>query len=150
MTADGSDDNLINLEGVERGTYSFMDVDTTPEPLEDVLPISPAPADEENSPGSRNEDESETEEEGILLRLGMGWFRGVITREVQARTSDRYDFRVFLETDGSTRSVKLPLAKKSWIGPRQRDLGRCYCATPTSTLQRTARARARTSSRTMW
>ena len=65
MTADGSDDNLINLEGVERGTYSFMDVDTTPEPLEDVLPISPAPADEENSPGSRNEDESETEEEGV-------------------------------------------------------------------------------------
>ena len=65
MTADGSDDNLINLEGVERGTYFFMDVDTTPEPLEDVLPISPAPADEENSPGSRNEDESETEEEGV-------------------------------------------------------------------------------------
>ena len=55
-TADGSDDNLINLEGVERGTYSFMDVDTTPEPLEDVLPISPAPADEENPPGSNDED----------------------------------------------------------------------------------------------
>ena len=31
MTADGSDDNLINLEGVEQGTYSFMDVDTTPD-----------------------------------------------------------------------------------------------------------------------
>ena len=65
MTADGSDDNLINLEGVERGTYSFMDVDTTPEPLEDVLLISPAPADEENPPGSRDEDESETEGEGV-------------------------------------------------------------------------------------
>ena len=49
----------------------------------------------------------------ILLRLGMGWFRGVITRKAQARTSDRYDFRVFLETDGGTRSVKLPLAKYS-------------------------------------
>ena len=169
MTADGSDDNLINLEGVERGTYSFMDVDTTSEPLEDVLSISPAPADEENPPGSSDESESESEEEGgksgggtrprqdvdelatmdtdddvaddeallplevpadyslvstapaaltralvhqdILLRLGMGWFRRVITRKAQARTSDRYDFRVFLETDGSTRSVKLPLAK---------------------------------------
>ena len=146
-----------------------MDVDTTPEPLEDVLPISPAPADEENPQGSSDEDESKTEEEGvrsggenkprqevnklatlgidddvadnevllplevpagyslvssalaaltrapvnqeILLRLGMGWFRGVITRKAQARTSDRYDFRVFLETDGSTRRVKLPLAK---------------------------------------
>ena len=175
MTADGSDDNLINLQGVEQGTYSFMDVDTSPEPLEDVLPISPAPADEENPPGSSDEDESETEEEGvmsggqqnrprpdvdelatldidddvaddeallplevpagyslvssaptaltralvnqeILLRLGMGWFRGVITRKAQARTSDRYDFRVFLETDGSTRSVKLPLAKYSVDG----------------------------------
>ena len=171
MTVDGSDDNLINLEGVEQGMYSFMDVDTTPEPLEDVLSISPAPADEENSPGSSDESESESEEEGvksgrggrprqdvdelatmdtdedvaddeillplevpagyslvsttpaaltralvhqeILLRLGMGWFRGVITRKAQARTSDRYDFRVFLETDGSTRSVKVPLAKYS-------------------------------------
>ena len=64
MTADGSDDNLINLQGVEQGTYSFMDVDASPEPLEDVLPISPAPADEENPPGSNDEDESETEEEG--------------------------------------------------------------------------------------
>ena len=52
----------------------------------------------------------------ILLRLGMGWFRGVITRKAQARTSDRYDFRVFLETDGSTRSMKLPLAKYSVDG----------------------------------
>ena len=66
MTADGSDDNLINLQGVEQGTYSFMDVDSSPEPLEDVLPISPAPADEENPPGSSDEDESETEEEGVI------------------------------------------------------------------------------------
>ena len=47
----------------------------------------------------------------ILLRLDMGWFKGVIKRKAQARTSDRYDFRVFLETDGSTRRLKLPLAK---------------------------------------
>ena len=169
MTADSSDNNFINLEGLERSTYFFMDVDTTPEPLENVLPISPAPAEKENPPGSSDEDESETEEEGVrsggenrprqevdelatldidddvaddeallplevpagyslvssepaaltqalvnqkvLLRLGMGWFRGVITRKAQARMSDRYDFRVFLETDGSTRSVKVPLVK---------------------------------------
>ena len=52
----------------------------------------------------------------ILLRLGMGWFRGVITRKAQARTSHLYDFRVFLETDGSTRSMKLPLAEYSVDG----------------------------------
>ena len=46
----------------------------------------------------------------------MGWFRGVITRKAQARTSHLYDFRVFLETDGSTRSMKLPLAKYSVAG----------------------------------
>ena len=162
MTADGSDDDLINLQGVERGTYSFMEVDTTPEPLEDALPISPAPADEENPPGSSDEEsESETDQvvneedvldmdddiadektllpfevpdgyslvgsapaaltqnlvnQEILLRLGMGWFRGVITRKAQGRTSHLYDFRVFLETDGSTRSMKLPLAKYSVDG----------------------------------
>ena len=27
MTADSSEDNLINIEGVERGTYSFMGVE---------------------------------------------------------------------------------------------------------------------------
>ena len=50
ITADGSDDNLINVEDMER-EFSFMDADSTPEPLEDVLPTSPAPADEEHLPG---------------------------------------------------------------------------------------------------
>ena len=156
MTADGSDDDLINIQGVERGTYSFMEVDTTSESLDDVLPISPAPADEEKPPGSSDEEESESEtEQGVdeeavldmdddiandeallqfegpdgysflssapaaltrnlvnqevLLRLGMGWFRRVITRKAQAHTSHLYEFRVFLETDGSTCSMKLPL-----------------------------------------
>ena len=45
-----------------------MDVDTTPEPLGDVLPISPAPANEKNPSGSTDEDESETEEEGVRSR----------------------------------------------------------------------------------
>ena len=49
----------------------------------------------------------------VMLRLCMDLFREVITRKAQARTNDRYDFRVFIETGGSTRSVKLPLAKYS-------------------------------------
>ena len=72
MTVDGSDDNLINLEGIEQGTYSFMDVDITPEPLEDVLSISPAPANEENPPGSSDESESESESESEEERVKSG------------------------------------------------------------------------------
>ena len=48
-----------------------------------------------------------------MLRLGVGWLKGIITRQVQARTRHLYDFRVFLDSDGSTRSVELPLAKYS-------------------------------------
>ena len=46
---------------------------------------------------------------GILLRLGMGWFGGVITRQSQERTRDVLDYRVQLEQDQSVRSTKLPL-----------------------------------------
>ena len=62
ITADRSDDNLINIQGMERG-FSFMDAESTPEPLEDVLPASPAPVDEEHPPGS-SDDEDESEEKG--------------------------------------------------------------------------------------
>lgn len=34
-----------------------MGMDNTPEPLEDVLPLSPAPADEEHPPGSSVEED---------------------------------------------------------------------------------------------
>ena len=140
-------------------------IDTTPEPLEDVLPISPAPVDEENPPGLSNEkegvgsgggnrprrdvdklaimdiDNDVADEEvlrplvlhggyslissvpadltralvnqGIMLRLGMGWFKGVIARKPQACTSDPFNFKMFIEINSSTRSVKLPLAKYS-------------------------------------
>ncbi|CAN0211725.1 unnamed protein product [Pylaiella littoralis] len=47
----------------------------------------------------------------IVLRLGVGWVSGVITRQARARTRHLYDFRVFLDADGSTRSFKLPLEK---------------------------------------
>lgn len=62
MTADGRDDGRINLEGVKLGMYSFMDVDTTSDPQEDVRPISPATSNEEHPPGSSDKDESEDEE----------------------------------------------------------------------------------------
>ena len=63
MTADGSDDDLINPEGI-RGDFSFMDVDSTPEPSEDVPPASSAPADEEHPPGSSDEEDYSDEERG--------------------------------------------------------------------------------------
>lgn len=63
MTADSSDGDVINPEGVE-GTFSFMDMDITPGPLENVLPASPAPADEEHPPGSSDEDDDSDGKEG--------------------------------------------------------------------------------------
>ena len=48
---------------------------------------------------------------GVLVRLGLGWFGGSITRQPQERTRHLYDYRVHLERDQSTRSMKLPLKK---------------------------------------
>ena len=62
LIADGSDDNPINIEGME-GDF-FMDAEGRPEPLEDVLPASPAPAEEKHPPGSSVEGEKEDEEGG--------------------------------------------------------------------------------------
>ena len=67
-TADGSDDNLINVEVVE-GKVSFTNVDSTPEPLKDVLPASYAPADEEHPPGANDEDD-DSDEEGVESNSG--------------------------------------------------------------------------------
>ena len=60
ITAYGSDDNLITLEGVE-WEFSVMCADSTPETLEDVRPASPDPVDKEHSPGShgKNDDSDE-------------------------------------------------------------------------------------------
>ncbi|CAB1107234.1 unnamed protein product [Ectocarpus sp. CCAP 1310/34] len=46
---------------------------------------------------------------GLLVRLGMGWLGGIITRQSQERTRHLYDYRVHLDLDQSTRSMKLPL-----------------------------------------
>ena len=49
----------------------------------------------------------------VLVRLGMGWFGSLITRQSQQRTRHLYDYRVHLEQDQSTRSMKLLLKKYS-------------------------------------
>ncbi|CAB1111412.1 unnamed protein product [Ectocarpus sp. CCAP 1310/34] len=46
---------------------------------------------------------------GLLVRLGMGWFGGLITRQSQERTRHLYDYRVHLDLDQSTRGMKLQL-----------------------------------------
>ena len=59
MTADGTEDNLINFEGLD-GPYTFMNVDDGREARDDVQPFSPA--DEEHPEGSSDvDDENETE-----------------------------------------------------------------------------------------
>ena len=167
IIADGSDDNLINLERMERES-SFMDADSTPERLEDVLPASPAPADEQHPPGSSDEEDDSDKDGGesnsgatdelatldvddeldqggeplpleipskyvlassapatltaelvkrpIALRLGIGWLKGTITWQAQARTRLVYDYRVFVDGEGSIYSLKLPFSKYSVDG----------------------------------
>ena len=49
---------------------------------------------------------------GVLVRLGMGRFGGLITRKSQERTNELNNYRVHLE-DQSVRSMKLPLGAYS-------------------------------------
>ena len=46
---------------------------------------------------------------GVLVRLGLGWFGGVITCKAQ-KTQNRveYDYRVTIDVDHSTHIMKLP------------------------------------------
>ena len=58
---------------------------------------------------------------GVLVRLSMGLFGGLITRQSQERTKHMYDYRVHLAEDQSVRSLKLPLDAYStdpnaWVG----------------------------------
>ena len=50
---------------------------------------------------------------GVIARLSMGWFGGLMTRKSQERTKAVYDYRVHLEADQSVRSMKLPSATYS-------------------------------------
>ena len=46
---------------------------------------------------------------GVLVKLGLGWFGGLILRRAHPPSRDVYDYRVVLHCDGSTCSMKLPL-----------------------------------------
>ena len=46
---------------------------------------------------------------GVIVRLGLGWFGGRIAHEAQQRSRHVHDYRVVLEHDKSTRSMRLPL-----------------------------------------
>ena len=50
---------------------------------------------------------------GVLVRLGLGWFGGVITRRAHQISRCEYDYCVILHADGSTNSLKLPLESYS-------------------------------------
>ena len=59
MTEDGTEDNLINFEGMD-GPYNFMNVDDGREARDNVQPFSPA--DEAHPEGSCDlDDDNETE-----------------------------------------------------------------------------------------
>ena len=47
----------------------------------------------------------------MFVKLGLGWFEGVITRRVHQKS--RYDYDVILQADRSTRSMKLSLESYS-------------------------------------
>ena len=141
-----------------------MDTDRPSEPLEDVLPASPAPADEEHPPDSSDEEDDSDEEVGdgnsgangelaildadddldegeelrpleipmgyvlassahavltaelvkrpIVLRVGIGWLTGTITRQAQARTRHFYDYSV-CRPRRQHKQRELPLSKYS-------------------------------------
>ena len=50
---------------------------------------------------------------GVLVKLGLGWFGGVMTRRVHQKSRHEYGYRVILHTDRSTRGMKLPLESYS-------------------------------------
>ncbi|CAB1096612.1 unnamed protein product [Ectocarpus sp. CCAP 1310/34] len=61
---------------------------------------------------------------GVLVRLGMGCFGGLITQQSQKDTRHLYDYCVQLELDQSTHKMKLPLNKYS--GDSDAALGSCF------------------------
>ena len=52
----------------------------------------------------------------IVLRRGLGWVNGFITRRAQARTRQDYDYRVLFDRTGATFSMRLPLGKDTAVG----------------------------------
>lgn len=66
MASDGADDRLVNLEGDAEGKYTsaHIELEPTPEPLDDLLSTLPAPADDIYPPGLNVENEEEEEATG--------------------------------------------------------------------------------------
>ena len=52
----------------------------------------------------------------IVLRRGVGWANGFITRRAQARPRQHYDYRVLFDRTGATLSMRLPLGKDTPVG----------------------------------
>ena len=49
--------------------------------------------------------------QSIMLRLGVGWLKGIITQKTKACTRHLHAFKSFLDIGASTCSLRLPLAK---------------------------------------
>lgn len=54
----------------------------------------------------------------ITLRLGIGWLKGSIARQGQVRTRHLYDYSLFIEHNGSTRTHVKPLFVEQVLGRR--------------------------------
>ena len=52
----------------------------------------------------------------IVLRRGLGWVNGFITRRALARTRQDYDYRLLFDRTGATLSMRLPLGKDTAVG----------------------------------
>ena len=46
---------------------------------------------------------------GVFVKLGLGWFREIITRRMHQKSRHDYDYHVILQAHRSTHSMKLPL-----------------------------------------
>ena len=51
-----------------------------------------------------------------MLRLGLGYVKGFITRRAQARTRQDYDHGVLIDRIGAALSIRLPLGKYTVLG----------------------------------
>ena len=82
---------------------------------------------EESRPGALD---NSLAKRGVLVRLSLGWFGGLITCKSHERTKELYDYRVHREEDQSMWSMKLQLgaystetnaAVRAWVLPERND-----------------------------
>ena len=58
-------------------------------------------------------DQSGVQRGVLFVRLGLRWFGGVITRREHQKSRHGHDYRVMLQAEQRTRSMKLPLESNS-------------------------------------